>query len=867
MSLERGRVLPEGLMDDRSAPDAVAPGAYGRVQASAGEPGGELTAVLYRAVHQTAHRLHAVAAAVYLLTPDGGELRAAMIGGSPPSVLTLPGRMTLDSPYASARALAFGGPALLADPDPLADPRHDALAYPYTVASVPLEREDRRFGSLTVLRTENGDGYDEADRRRLTRIAERLVALLCGLQDRGVAVVPGTLPVLVPVLGTEPHAVPAAQAVRGVPGVPGSSGMTLLYALQRLTEMLNRATTWEHVVGAAEFCLMAPLGARALALASAAEGRLWVLGHSGDSAALVRELHGTALHSGAPAARALRERALFDSGAPAPFDSGAPAPFGGAPAPFGGAPASFGGAPAPFGGAPAPFGGAPASFGGAPAPFGGAPDPSGPGASVLPDPGSSGSLGSLGSSGSSGAPGPADADAGPRDAPARDAGPGGDAAPAAAYLPLVGSRHVEDLPMAEAAPVVGVCCLSFDGPRVFPPEERAVLTMMAGRLGSAVQRIELSTGRRALVEGMQRRLLPAALADTPRLTTTARYRPAPTAGETGGDWYDVITMPDDRVVLVLGDVEGHTLESAAVMGQLRTAVAAYATEGHGPAAVLERTGRLLPRLGTELLATCCVMAVDTGTGAAEVALAGHPAPLARLPDGTVRRLSAPANVPLGVRVREPYGAREHTLPPGSVLVLYSDGLHVRDRDDVRERLDAVGAPADTGLEHLADRLLQDAPASRDDAALLLARYEGTDSGRSPRVAGMHLHRRDLRAVREARGFVRERLDDWGLADLSDDLTLITSELVTNALVHAGSDVDVRLRVTGDRLRLEVRDADTDPPVPAAYSLTEEGSARAEHGRGLYLVDALAHTWNTSPSGRGKTVWLEMDIPGADGGGA
>ncbi|MFF5139310.1 ATP-binding protein [Streptomyces sp. NPDC013157] len=127
-----------------------------------------------------------------------------------------------------------------------------------------------------------------------------------------------------------------------------------------------------------------------------------------------------------------------------------------------------------------------------------------------------------------------------------------------------------------------------------------------------------------------------------------------------------------------------------------------------------------------------------------------------------------------------------------------------------------------------------------------------------------MHRRDLRAVREARGFVPEHLDDWGLADMSDDLTLITSELVTNALVHAGSDVDVRLRVTGDRLRLEVRDADADPSVPAAYSLTEEGSARAEHGRGLYPVDAPAHTWNTSPSGRGKTGWLEMGIPGADG---
>ncbi|MFF4902838.1 SpoIIE family protein phosphatase [Streptomyces sp. NPDC001068] len=761
-------------MDDRSTPDAADPQPDDRGHVPAGVPGGELTTALCRAVREAADRLHAVAAAVYLLAPGGGELRAAMIGGSPPSVFTLPGRMPLDSPYASARALVSGCPALLADPDPLADPQTGALAYPYTVASVPLDRDGHRFGSLTVLRTEDRAGYDDADCRRLAQAGERLSAVLSGLRERGVAVAPGALPVLVPVFGTEPESEPGDPCPRGVPGAPGSTGMTLLYALQRLTEMLNRATTVEDVVGAAEFCVMAPLGARALALASAGGGRLWVLGHSGYSTALVGRLHGAALHGDTPAARALRERALFDSGAVVP---------------------------------------------------------AGKGSDTDTDTGS---------------------DAGD--------GPGG----AATYLPLAGSRHVADLPMAaEAEPVVGVCCLSFDGPRAFPPEERAVLTMMAGRLGSAVQRIQLSTGRQALVEGMQKRLLPVSLADTPRLTTTARYRPAPTAGEAGGDWYDVITMPDDRVVLVLGDVEGHTLESAAVMGQLRTAVAAYATEGHGPAALLERTGWLLSQLGTELLATCCVVAVDTGTGAAEVALAGHPAPLARLSDGTVRRLWSPSNVPLGVHVREPYEAREHPLPPGTVLVLYSDGLYDRDRDDVRARLDAVGPSTDTGLEHLADRLLQDTPGRCDDAALLLARYEGADGGGAPRVARLHVHRRDLRAVREARAFVRERLCAWGLVDLSDDLALITSELVTNALIHAGSDVDLRLRVTGGRVRLEVRDSDTDPPVPTAYSLSEEGSARAEHGRGLYLVDALACTWNTSPSGRGKTVWLEMEIPGAD----
>ncbi len=748
-------------MDDGDAVDAGATRPSHPGYEPAGVLHGELMAVLHRAVEQAARRLDAVAAAVYLLSDDGGELRAALIGGSPPSVLTLPGRMSLDSPYASARALTCPGVAILAEPDPPAAPERGALVYPYTVASVRLAAAGRCFGSLTVVRTETGDGegYDEEDRRRLARIGDRLGDLLAGLDARGARVVPGNLPALVPVFDTE--RVPAARrtTVWGVPGVPGSAGMTLLYALQRLTEMLNRATTMEHVVRAAEFCVVTPLGARSLVLASAAEGRLWVLGHSGDSASQVRALHGAPQHGDAPAARAARGRGLFLSG-------------GGD-------------------------------------------------------------------------------------------GDGGGRTDAAAHLPLVGSRHVLDLPMDDAPPVVGVCCLSFAGPRAFPPEERAVLTMMAGRLGSAVQRIELSTGRQSLVESTQRRLLPPALAEAPRLTTTARYRPARATGEAGGDWYDVITLPDDRVVLVIGDVEGHTLQSAAVMGQLRTAVAAYAGEGHDPAAVLERTDRLLARLGTERLATCCVVAVDTGTGTAQVALAGHPAPLARMPDGSVRPLTAPANVPLGLDGRGPFGLQEHTLAPGTVLTLYSNGMHEPHHDDVRTRLADGNRETGGDLELLADLLLEGAAGRDDDAALLLARYEGAGAGGPLRAARFHVQRRDLRGVGEARGFVHECLCDWGLGDLSTDLVLITSELVTNALIHAGSDVDLRLRASDDRLRLEVRDSESDPPVPAAYSLTDEGSARAEHGRGLFLVDALADTWHTSPNGRGKTVWLEMGIPRAD----
>lgn len=147
---------------------------------------------------------------------------------------------------------------------------------------------------------------------------------------------------------------------------------------------------------------------------------------------------------------------------------------------------------------------------------------------------------------------------------------------------------------------------------------------MAGALGAAVERVELSTRQHEAAEYFQRRLLPPTLRELPRLSTTARYRPATVTSQVGGDWYDVIKAPGERVVLVVGDVEGHTIDSAALMGQVRTAVAAYATEGHRPAAVIDRTGRLLAELGTDLVVTCCVVTLDTADGTAEVALARPP---------------------------------------------------------------------------------------------------------------------------------------------------------------------------------------------------------------------------------------------------
>ncbi|MEU3410261.1 ATP-binding protein [Streptomyces sp. NPDC006658] len=124
---------------------------------------------------------------------------------------------------------------------------------------------------------------------------------------------------------------------------------------------------------------------------------------------------------------------------------------------------------------------------------------------------------------------------------------------------------------------------------------------------------------------------------------------------------------------------------------------------------------------------------------------------------------------------------------------------------------------------------------------------------------MLIQRGDLLGARAALVFVDDRLRTCGLSDLSDSLQLIASEVVTNALIHAGSDVDVRLRAFDDHVRLEVRDSRSNPPVPSPLALSEEDNADAEHGRGLLIVDALGGAWNSFPNGRGKNVVVHMPL--------
>jgi GAF domain-containing protein/anti-sigma regulatory factor (Ser/Thr protein kinase) len=724
-----------------------------------------LVAVLECAVREAVQRLDAATAAIYLLDEARTQLQVAMIGGTPPSLYTAPGRMDLDAPYASAQALASGKVAVLANPDSAGADQKHVLPYPYIAISAPVIHANHRFGAITVLRLETHGDYQAAERTGLQEIGDELAASLAELAGSGVAITPGPTPVLLSAGDTDTS---IATPGWGVFDAPSSAGTSLMYPLRRLADMLNQATTMDHIVATARYCLMSPFGANALVLASASEGRLWIVGHCGASSDMVRNLHGARLDARTPAGEAFQGHPLFISDCRPSAD-----------------------------------------------------------------------------------------DFARTDSESH----------AEAYLPLIGSRHVIDLPLIGGRRVVGVCCLSFDGPRDFPPEERAVLDTMAGALGAAVERVELATKQREACEYLQRRLLPPTLCELPRLTTTARYRPATVTCKVGGDWYDVIEAPGERVVLVVGDVEGHAMESAAVMGQVRAAVAAYAAEGHRPAAVLERTGRILVGLGTDLLVTCCVVTLDTADGTAEVALAGHPEPLVQRPEGTIGFLDAPANLPLGVTTHHAYQGREHTIGPGSLLMLYSNGLTAWSAIDpaagARTLLSSGSRQAESDLEHLADHLIAEDSSPRrrrDDAVLLLARYEGVHGDGALRTGSLHIQRRDLHGVKAAHTFVDDRLRSWGLAAISDDLQLIVSEIVTNALIHAGSDVDVRLRAFADHVRLETRDSDSNPPVPSPLAVSEEENGRAEHGRGLVIVEALAGAWNSSPNGQGKTVSLDMPIP-------
>ncbi|MGX1885949.1 SpoIIE family protein phosphatase [Streptomyces sp. NPDC055287] len=283
------------------------------------------------------------------------------------------------------------------------------------------------------------------------------------------------------------------------------------------------------------------------------------------------------------------------------------------------------------------------------------------------------------------------------------------------------------LPLVAAGRSMGCCVLAYDRPHVFGHDERALLTAFSGLAAQALDRAHLYDTKSGLARSLQASLLPHELPALTGLQTTARYLPATRGMDVGGDFYDLVRLDDTTAAAVIGDVQGHSVTAAALMGQVRTAVRAHAIAGAAPDDVLARTNRLLTDLNPGLFTSCLYVQIDLARRRACLATAGHLPPLLRHPDGRTESVAVPPGLLLGIDPAAEYQAMDIALPPGAVLALFTDGLVERPGADIEDStagLAAVLSDEARDLDTLADTLTRRAsPTSdrTDDTALFLLR--------------------------------------------------------------------------------------------------------------------------------------------------
>ncbi|OEV10866.1 serine/threonine protein phosphatase, partial [Streptomyces nanshensis] len=397
----------------------------------------------------------------------------------------------------------------------------------------------------------------------------------------------------------------------------------------------------------------------------------------------------------------------------------------------------------------------------------------------------------------------------------------------------------------------------------FEPDDLLIAAQLATHTALGVDKAVLYGREAYIADELQRTMLPDELPQPTGVTLASRYLPAAETARVGGDWYDAIPLPGSRVALVVGDVMGHSMTSAAIMGQLRTTAQTLAGLDLPPQEVLHHLDEQAQRLGSDRMATCLYAVYDPVAHRIVVANAGHPPPVLLHRSGRAEVLRIPAGAPIGVGGVD-FEAVELDAPAGATLLFYTDGLvesrqrdvwtgieHLREKLAATARLTRPGASAP--LEPLCDEVLDIVgPGDRDDdIALLAARFDGIAPSD---VAYWFLDPR-AQTARQARRLARRALARWGLEELSDSVELLVSEIVTNAVRYAERPITLRLLRT-DVLRCEVGDDVPQLPRLRQARATDEG------GRGLYLVNRLARRWGATRLSTGKVVWFELPVPDA-----
>ncbi|BBC38369.1 uncharacterized protein SGFS_096630 [Streptomyces graminofaciens] len=429
----------------------------------------------------------------------------------------------------------------------------------------------------------------------------------------------------------------------------------------------------------------------------------------------------------------------------------------------------------------------------------------------------------------------------------------------AAYLPLI----------VQARPI-GAMGLLYNDRRGFTAEDRNVILALGSSIAQSLQRAMFYEEEKDLAEGLQQAMLPRSIPSVPGADIAVRYRAASIGGslgrDIGGDWYDLIPLPGGRVGAVIGDVQGHDTHAAAVMGQLRIVLKAYASEGHTPSTVMARASVFLHELDTDRFATCLYAEADLSTGVVQVVRAGHIDPLIRETDGDCRRVTVEGGLPLGLSAE--FGSLEYPvstveLDPGQTLLLCTDGLIEEpgaDLDDGMRTLKELISAGPEDVDDLADRLIDVAEerGGDDDVALLLLRRRSPSAEQPGGRLQQHVALGDPEALTEARHMIRAAVRAWGGNRRADEIELVADELITNALMHTEGSAIVTMRVlTGPDRRLRVEVEDSSSALPRRREAGESGVS----GRGLLLVDRLADVWGVEARGGGKCVWCEFNVPG------
>ncbi|MGW3094712.1 SpoIIE family protein phosphatase [Streptomyces sp. NPDC001102] len=428
--------------------------------------------------------------------------------------------------------------------------------------------------------------------------------------------------------------------------------------------------------------------------------------------------------------------------------------------------------------------------------------------------------------------------------------------------PLITNRSMLVVPLKARNVVLGFMILLRHPERpVFNDMDRVTGAELAARAGLVLDNARMYTYQESVAETLQDSMLPHIPPRMPGCDIATRYLPGTLLGRVGGDWFDSVKLPGARTALVVGDVMGHGLNSAAMMGQLRTAVQTMAALDLPPAQLLRNLDDLAQRLGDTYLATCLYAVYDPIASELHLANAGHiPPVLVRAEDGRSELLDLPTGAPIGVG-GVPFEAVRVRVEPGDRIVMCTDGLVEVRGEDIGVGLAALSESAAhpaASMDDACDAIIRALAATfsaagrggrKDDVALLMARLNGIDADD---VAEWRLAL-DPVEVSRARAVVREQLHDWGLAKLAPHAELLVSELVTNAVRHShGSPVLLRL-VRGDTLLCEVDDDDHELPTLLSADPYDD------FGRGLRVVSTLAREWGTSRTTTGKTVWFELTL--------